>query len=100
MATDRARTLALRWGLVGLGTFAFVVLRFLDDFLNEWVTLRGHTDWRTLSARMSQLKPYVWKTQTSGPVAVALAVVLGVVIAVLFVLGVRDAVRPEDDGHD
>jgi hypothetical protein len=101
MATDRLRTLALRWGLVGLAAFAVVVLRFLGDFLDEWATLRSRTDWRTLSARMSQLKPYLWKAQTSGPVAVALAAALGVTVVALLVLGVRDALRgdpPDDPG--
>jgi hypothetical protein len=97
METERHRMLALRWGLVALGAFGFVVVRFLGDFLDEWMTLRLRTDWRTLSARMSQLKPYVWKAQTSGPVAVALAVLLVLVIGTLFVLGIRDALRPDDD---
>ena len=95
--TERRRLLALRWGLVALGAISFCAARFADTFLDYWLNLRLHTDWRVLSARMSQLKPPFWKAEHLGVWMVLLALGLGATIVVFFVLGFRDALRPRDE---
>jgi len=95
--TERRRVLALRWGLVAIGAIAFCVARFADNFLDDWLYTRTHTDWRVLSARLSQLKPPFWKAEHLCVWMVMLAVALVATIVVLFALGFRDAIWPGDE---
>ena len=100
MSGDRLYLLRLRWGLVSLGAFAFITLRFTLAFLEHWGGFRDRTDWRVLSSRMSQLKPYPWKAAYSGPYAVLLVVLLAGTIGVLLVLGLRDAFASEREADE
>jgi hypothetical protein len=97
LGTERRNLLALRWGLVALGVMSFCAARFADSFLDDWLSLRLRTDWRVLSARLSQLKPPFWKAEHLAVWLVLLALGLGVTIVTLFALGLRDAIRPRDD---
>jgi len=100
MQAERLRRLGLRWGLVALGAMAFVTVCFWNALLEDWLSIREVTDWRVMTARLSQLKPWPWKASYSGTYALLLVAALVVTIGVFFVLGVRDALRPPPDGDE
>jgi len=91
MPASRYRTAALRWGLIGLGVQAFVVVRLLLALLKSWTDLSLKTDARVLSSRMSQLKPLAFKWSAMNGYGIALALLLGLCLVVLLVLGLREA---------
>ena len=94
MSSERLRLLALRWGLVSLGALALVTVRLFTTWLQVWQKLSESTDWRVLSARMSQLKPYPFKAPYLAAYFWALALLLGGALGILFYRGVREALRP------
>ena len=97
MSPERLVTLRLRWGLVSLGALAFITTRFAVTFLDQWLGFRLRTDWRVLSSRLSQLKPFIWKASYSGTYFVLLLAMLTITIVVMLVIGIRDALTTEKE---
>jgi hypothetical protein len=91
-APQRLYLLRLRWGLVSLGSLAFLAVRLVGALLDQWVTLRQNADWHLLAPRLSQLKPYPWKVPSSVTTAVLLAIALFACAAALLAIGVREAI--------
>jgi hypothetical protein len=94
---QRMKRLGLRWGLVALGAISYCAVRFFVVMLDELTVIQHDTDWRILTARLSQLKPEAFKAgplQTYFWLLVTLCVLAGVGMLVVAVDAIR---RPPDD---